>query len=168
MSDDVQYDLETCLRRLQFALNDKYPITGVVLDRRVVESVIHFLERPVDADAVAKVKRATIEIEEGKLDAEVVFEGPAVRLFAAAAIAWFKKSKGENYVQCIINDASGGEQYTLTMQRSGGSTPGELVTEYRNKLEALRADLNEAYNNGRVDLACQLADELIRKHWENL
>jgi hypothetical protein len=68
---------------------------------------------------------------------EARFDEASVKLFASAAIEWFKNERGQNYVQCVVTDTNTGEEYTLTMQRSGGIAPSQKAARLLQTVEIL-------------------------------
>jgi hypothetical protein len=78
------------------------------------------------------------EIVDGKLDAEVVFGGPAAKVFAAFAIDWFKRTGGKNFIVCEVTDSETGEPYELTMRKRWGKSPAQEIGELRAEISKLK------------------------------
>jgi len=83
---------------------------------------------------VVRVRELALDADRGTLD--VAFDGPAVKIFAAKMVQWFRKEGGKNYVTMDLFDPATGDRYSITMQRAGGTTPAQALYEMHKKLEA--------------------------------
>ena len=87
--------------------------------------------------ALVRLKRLDFKAEvDHPMVIDAAFDGAAVKLWAAAAVHWFKDTGGKNYVTMEMTDPRTGEKYELTMQKIGGKTPAEKIGELQNKLVA--------------------------------
>ena len=72
--------------------------------------------------------------EDDPLVANAAFDGAAVKFFAAAAVHWFKATGGKNFVTLDMHDPRTGEHYEITMQKAGGKTPAQRLSELKEQL----------------------------------
>jgi hypothetical protein len=103
-------------------------------------------------EKLLQLEKVHQEIVDGQLNAEVVFSGPAAKVFAAFAIDWFKKTGGNNFITCEITDSSDGTGYELTMRKRWAKSPAMEIGELRAENARLRHDLTEAMSNHVADL----------------
>jgi hypothetical protein len=90
-------------------------------------------------EKLLQLEKVHQEIVDGRLNAEIVFGGPAAKIFAAFAIDWFKRTGGHNFVTCEITDTKDHHRYQLTMQKVHGKSPAERIGELERELAASRA-----------------------------
>jgi hypothetical protein len=81
---------------------------------------------------VARVRELAMDADRGTL--AIAFDGPAIKIFAAEMVQWFKKEGGRNYVTLDLRDPPTGESYSITMQRAGGKTPAQDLRELKERL----------------------------------
>lgn len=91
-----------------------------------------------EGESLIELKEMLAKVEDGRMTAEAAFGGPAVQIFMAAAVEWFKKSGGDNYVTCEVTCKKTLQRYTLTMQRCNGKTPAQELCELRSQVTQLK------------------------------
>jgi hypothetical protein len=85
----------------------------------------------------ARITEMTFKAKAGEpMEALAVYEGGAMKVFAASMVQWFRESGGQNYVTCDLRDPATGEAYQITMQKAGGRTPAQDLTELRAQVKA--------------------------------
>jgi hypothetical protein len=107
--------------------------------------MIRWLERWIlkradrrEGDSLIQIQEMLIKIENGQLSAEAAFCGPAIKLFAAAAIEWFNENGGDNFATMEVTDTKTYQRFELTMKRAHGKTPGDIIGELRAEIAALK------------------------------
>jgi DNA-directed RNA polymerase subunit L len=92
------------------------------------------MKTPEEMPAVKK-----IEVNDGKLDIQMVDEKGILQNFINEIVKIFFKSGGINYCGWTITHKKSGEQYEVIIQRKSGKTPSELKEEAAHRLiEATR------------------------------
>lgn len=111
--------------------------------------LIHQYNKSLERD-VAKFVSASIQVREGRIDAEAEMKfDPKAGMRIAKALASLLLD-APNYMEIkfdaprMLADA---EWITVTVQRSSGKTPGELHREAKTEIGRLRKQL-ESENNG--------------------
>jgi len=132
---------------------------GAELDRLATEPAC---SHPADSICpTCHLTEMNINAKAGQpVEAVAVFEGRAVKAWAASLVEWFRVSGGQNYVTCDLRDPTTGEAYSITMQKAGGRTPAQDLLELRaqaNRPAEPRADHIHTFNDLDPDAPCQMA-----------
>lgn len=128
LAQSMGYDgVEPALQSLQAMKRGPQAITEIARCKKCVE---------LEAQLVS-IRRMNMRLDEGCLEADALFEGAAVKLWASSMAEWFRETGGMNYVTVEMSDPTTGERYSITMQRAGGKTPAQDLSELRARLSEL-------------------------------
>lgn len=84
---------------------------------------------------------------------EAAFQGEPVKIFAMSFVEWFRREKGDNFVTLSMIAPDTGEQFEITMQRCGGKSTAQTLSEMRQLLKDIYdADLSAAAELRKVGL----------------
>lgn len=98
--------------------------------------------------------------EDGDGMSLLLTDSPLVRAFAMAAVRALKSGPG-NYQTVGFTTAADGERYSLTIQREGGITPAQRITELETRLKTAEGTLIGAEKS--IAALTTERDELRRK-----
>lgn len=88
---------------------------------------------------ICRMTTLDVHAEVGQpFEATATFQGQGVALFAEHMLEWFREQRGENFVTLDLIDKKDGQRYQITMQRLGGKSPAEELSELRRQIEEMR------------------------------